>query len=218
MKLIAPLLLLCIGLGGCVTSSVDEMVFKAPGGTLKDESVVILGRRHASNYDTEPDFVSCVGDYIASGDSNIEVIGELEFLNTLYPWFEPRTAPVFPQDLTRLLAQQPAAEKLDALHLRYMIWIDGTTERSDSAGSMACGIALTGAACFGFGTWTHDSDYETTIWDISALGEVGRISATATGRSYMPAVVIPIPIIAPVQGTACDAVGEQLLQFLADPQ
>jgi len=28
-------------------------------------------------------------------------------------------------------------------------------------------------------------------------------------------VVVPIPIIAPVQGTACDSMGDQLLQFLS---
>ena len=44
---------------------------------------------------------------------------------------------------------------------------------------------------------------------------MGRISTTATGQSYMPAVIIPIPIIAPVQGTACDGIGEQLLQYLS---
>ena len=45
--------------------------------------------------------------------------------------------------------------------------------------------------------------------------EVGRVNTFASGQSYMPAVVIPIPIIAPVQGTACDGIGDQLLEFLS---
>ena len=45
--------------------------------------------------------------------------------------------------------------------------------------------------------------------------EVGRISANTSGQSYMPAVVVPIPIIAPVQGTACDSLGDQLLKYLS---
>ena len=72
-----------------------------------------------------------------------------------------------------------------------------------------------GGGCFGFGTWSSDANYEATIWAFSEHAEVGRISTTATGQSYMPAVVIPIPIIAPVQGTACDGIGDQLLQFLS---
>ena len=53
---------------GCVTSTVDQMVFNKPTEGIGNATVVILGRRHASDYDTEPDFVECVGDHIASGD------------------------------------------------------------------------------------------------------------------------------------------------------
>ncbi len=48
----------------CVTSTVDEMVFNEPLEGIGDSSVVILGRRHASDYETEPDFIECVGDHI----------------------------------------------------------------------------------------------------------------------------------------------------------
>jgi len=202
-------------LTGCVTSTVDEMVFNAPTEGVGEASVVILGRRHASDYETEPDFIECVGDYIAGRDKAIDVVGELEFVNALYPWFEPRTAPLYPQDIEKLLQQAPVAQKLLSLRTKYMIWIDGSTVRTDSAGSMTCGIGPGGAGCFGFGTWGNNSNYEATIWDFSNRAEVGRISATASGQSYMPAVVLPIPIIAPVQGTACDSVGDQLLQFLS---
>ena len=35
---------------GCVTATVDEMVFNEPAEGVGDASVVILGRRHASDY------------------------------------------------------------------------------------------------------------------------------------------------------------------------
>jgi hypothetical protein len=205
----------CAVLTGCVTATVDEMLFNEPVEGIGDATVVILGRRHASDYETEPDFIECVGEHIAARDRSIEVIGELEFLNALYPWFEPRTAPLRPQDLERLLQHRPVAEKLAALRTEYMIWIDGNTVRTDSAGSMSCGIGPGGAGCFGFGTWNNDSNYEATIWDFTDRAEVGRIATSASGQSFMPAVIVPIPIIAPVQGTACDSIGEQLLEFLS---
>ena len=201
---------------GCVTSTVDQMVFNEPTEGIGSATVVILGRRHASDYDTEPEFVECVGDHIASGDSSIEVITELDFVNDFYPWFEPRTAPLQIDDLERLLQRQPVvAEKLASLKTQYMIWIDGSTVDSDSSGSLTCAIGPGGGGCFGFGTWASNAKYEATIWDFSEHAEVGRISTSASGQSYMPAVVIPIPIIAPVQGTACDGIGDQLLQFLS---
>ena len=202
-------------LAGCVTSTVDEMVFNEPTMGIGDSTVVILGRRHASDYETEPDFVQCVGKHVSSRDRSIEVIGELEFVNALYPWFEPRTAPLRPEDIEKLMAQPPVAAKMAELKTAYMIWIDGSTVRTNSAGSMTCGIGPGGAGCFGFGTWGDDSDYEATIWDFTDRAEVGRLNTTATGQSYMPAVIVPIPIIAPVQGTACDGLGDQLLQFLS---
>jgi hypothetical protein len=201
---------------GCVTSNVDQMVFNEPVEGIGNATVVILGRRHASDYDTEPDFIECVGDHIASGDKSIHVISELDFVNDFYPWFEPRTAPLQLADLDRLMQRQPVvAQRLASLNTQYMIWIDGSTVRNDSSGSMTCAIGPGGGGCFGFGTWSSDAKYEATIWDFTEHAEVGRISTTATGQSYMPAVVIPIPIIAPVQGTACDGIGDQLLQFLS---
>ena len=95
------------------------------------------------------------------------------------------------------------------------MWIDGETIRTGGAGSMTCGIGPGGAGCFGFGTWGNDSNYEATIWDFTDQEEVGRMSTQASGQSYMPAVVVPIPIIAPVQGTACDGLGDQLLEFFS---
>ncbi|KZX58560.1 hypothetical protein A3709_18240 [Halioglobus sp. HI00S01] len=207
--------LIVIATSGCVTSTVDEMVFNEPVEGIGDSTVVILGRRHAADYETEPDFIRCVGKHISSRDPSITVVGELDFVNSLYPWFEPRTAPLHPQDINRLLEQEPVAERMAELKTEYMIWIDGRTERGDSAGSMTCGIGPGGAGCFGFGTWSDDSNYEAVIWDFTDQAEVGRVNTTASGQSYMPAVVVPIPIIAPVQGTACDGIGDQLLEFLS---
>ncbi len=203
-------------LTGCVNASVDQIVFNEPTEGIGDASIVILGRRHSSDYDTEPEFIECVGDHIAAKDKGIRVVGELEFVNSLYPWFEPRTAPMHPRDIDRLLQQKPVADKMLELNTEYMIWVDGSTERTNSSGSLACGIGPGGGGCFGFGTWGDESNYEAVIWDFTDKAEVGRISTTASGQSYMPAVIVPIPIIAPVQGTACDGIANQLLQFLSE--
>ncbi len=40
-----------------------------------------------------------------------------------------------------------------------------------------------------------------------------KVSSSADGTSYMPAVVVPIPIIAPVQADACKAMAFQLNNF-----
>ncbi len=215
LHLALPLAGIIVLLTGCVTATVDEMIFNEPTEGIGDATVVILGRRHASDYDTEPDFVRCVGRHITARDRSIEILGELEFINALYPWFEPRTAPWRPEDIERLLQQAPVARKMAELKTEYMIWIDGNMVRTNSGGSMACAIGPGGGGCFGFGTWGDEANYEAVIWDFTDRAEVGRINTSTSGQSYMPALIIPIPLIAPVKGTACNGLGDQILKFLS---
>ena len=134
------LILAALVLGGCVNATVDEMTYNEPTAGIGESSVVILGRRHAPDYDTEFDFIECIGDHIHSGDPSIEVLNELAFINELYPWFEPRTAPMQPRAIDQLLQLPPVAQRFTEMKLEYMIWIDGNTVDTESTGSMSCGI------------------------------------------------------------------------------
>ena len=127
-------------LGGCVTANVDEMTFDAPVAGMGEGTIVILGRRHAPDYDTEPDFIDCIGGHVSRGDTDINVIPERRFIDSLYPWFEPRTAPLSIESIDRLMALPSVADRLGELDLQYMIWIDGRTEDTNSSGSMTCGV------------------------------------------------------------------------------
>ena len=69
-------------LQGCVTATVDEMVFNEPIEGIGDSSVVILGRRHAPDYETEPDFIECVGDHISARDKSITLKESAAFLKS----------------------------------------------------------------------------------------------------------------------------------------
>ena len=79
---------------------------------------------------------------------------------------------------------------------------------------MTCGVGPTGAGCFGFGTWGTESEYEATIWNFGEGSEVGRMSAQTSGQSYMPAVVVPIPLLHR-SGPRPARAGNQLLQYLS---
>lgn len=206
-------LLLLLATTACTSVTVDE--FKRGNANLDaTDSVVILGRRHSSDYETEPELVQCIGEEIASGGSGIRVIPELEFVNRLYPWFEPRIAPMSVRSLNRVAQRDDVANVLREYDIHYIIWIDGHTETTNSAGSIGCSVGPGGAGCFGFGTWDKESDYEATIWDFDTGKVVGKISADASGTSYMPAIVVPIPLIARVQAGACEGLGTQLRKFL----
>jgi hypothetical protein len=207
---------LAIPLGGCVTSSIQE-IREADTGMTATESVVLIGRRTLpSQQETEHSFVSCLSRRMAggSGGTRIRVVDEDDFRDALFPWFEPRTAPTNSSDLPQLMSQPLLAARLNELGLRYLIWIDGDTDRTDSGGSMTCSVTTAGAGCFGFLTWENSSAYEASIWDIRNGTSVGKISSDAVGTSYMPAVIVPLPLIARVRSSACNSLGDQLKTFL----
>src|SRR5690554_5718243 len=52
-------------LGACTTTEIDQ--FRQTATSISsDESIVILGRRQKSDYETESNFVDCVGSVVAS--------------------------------------------------------------------------------------------------------------------------------------------------------
>lgn len=205
---------LLLPLAGCVTNTVQQ-VREANTSLASGDSVVVLGRRtRPSASETELDFISCVAKNLEGGANAIRTIPEPEFLDAIFPWFEPRTAPANSDDVPGLMQQPALAARLSEIGLRYLVWVDGSTQRTEQTGSLTCSVTGAGGGCFGFLTWENDSSYEATVWDVRTGRSVGKISSDAVGTSYMPAVILPVPIIAPVRSSACDTLGDQLKVFL----
>ena len=201
-------------LGGCVTATVQE-VRETSTGIVSGESVVVLGRRsHPASAETEFDFISCIADNMARGENWVSVIDERQFTDATFPWFEPRTAPGDASDLLTILDRPPLARRLEEMGLKYLVWVQGSTERTDSGGSLSCAVTPAGGGCFGFLSWENDSSYEASIWDLESGETAGRISSEAIGSSYMPAVIVPIPILARVRSSACAGLANQLKSFI----
>ncbi len=199
---------------GCVTSTVQQ-VRESSTGMTETESVVVLSRKTRPTQDeTEAKFVNCISKNMGGGKQRVNVVAEQEFRDALFPWFEPRTAPANASDLPELISQPELAERLESLGLRYLIWVQGDTDRTDSAGSLTCSVTATGAGCFGFLTWEMDAGYEAQVWDVRSGNLAGRVSSEAVGTSYMPAVVVPLPFIAPVRSSACSSLAQQLKSFV----
>ena len=52
------------------------------------------------------------------------------------------------------------------------------------------------------------------MWDLTALEDVGSVSADVSGTSFLPAIVIPIPLIARTRAKACKGLADQLKLFI----
>ncbi|MEZ5528751.1 MAG: hypothetical protein R3E57_02225 [Porticoccaceae bacterium] len=203
-------------LSACSTSThIDEFRMSSKQLDLNGgEKVVVMGRRHAGEYETEPDFIDCIGGKLAGG-GQVPVVPEQQFLDSFYPWFEPRTAPLGLRRMGKMLEDPLIAERLQQVGIRYMIWVDGNTETTEKNGAVSCAIGPGGGGCFGFATWDKASNYEAIIWDLKKLDEKGRVKVDTKGSSYLLAVGAPIPFIAQVQGEACEGIGKRLQGFFA---
>ena len=197
----------------CTSTTVDE--FRQGATSIEsDESVVVLGRRQASDFETKSDFIECVGERMSEGENAISVIPEREFIDAMFPWFEPRTAPLRAGDLEQLLAEDVVAQKMNEFGIKYMVWVEGFTETTGRTGSISCTVGPGGGGCFGFGTWEDDANFDARVWDVTSLKNVGTINTDATGQSYLPALVVPIPLIARVETNACNRLAAQLKDFV----
>ena len=209
------LVILLAGIGvlaGCVTARVEESR-QAHTTSIQDGEAVVLLTRHQSNArEAETSFSDCVVDDLGSGESALTTRTEQEFMDGLFPWFEPRLAPTTVEQLPKLLAQPGVAQRITDSGVRYVIWLDGETQTLDGGGTISCD--LLGFGCVGFQWWSKDSSYEASIWDLKTQTAAGIISAAVTGTSYMPAVVVPIPLIARTKAAACHGLAKQLKEFL----
>jgi hypothetical protein len=218
MAKLRPMKLLAVAacsaaLCACMRARTDE-VREMATSVGDDEGIVVLAKPQTDGAGTESKFLDCVGDNLRSGARGFKVHDNEAFVNAMFPWFEPSTAPVRPEAVADLLSHEQVARRLQETGVRYVVWVNGVTKKTDSGGSLACGAAPGAAGCIGFGWWEKESDYQATVWDLKQSRSAGSVSADVTGTSALVGAIVPLPFIARVQGTACNRLSTQLKTFL----
>ena len=205
--------LTAITLGACVTSRVEH-IKEAQTGIAEGEAIVIMAKSYHLGNETEAKFIQCVGDSIGRGRTGLRVIPNQEFVDALFPWFEPRTAPAETKGLPTLMSRPGVAEIIKEKGVRYLVGLDGDTDKTAGGGSMSCAVGPGGGGCFGFAWWQNESEYEATVWDLDGLEDAGTVSADVSGTSFLPAIVVPVPLIARTRAKACKGLADQLKLFI----
>jgi len=201
-------------ISSCTTSRLEEQV-NLPLNLKEGESVVVISNSYHSANQTEYDFIQCVNKSLSKKQDYFNLIQTEYFQNMLYPWLEPRTAPQTPEDLPEFLSRDLVRGTLETHNVKYLINISGETKTNSSSGALSCAAGPGGGGCFGLAWWDDTSSYSASVWDIAQQSSVGSVSATVSGTSVIPALIIPIPIIARTKSSACDGLVTQLLSFLS---
>lgn len=133
--------ILPLTLAGCMSATIQESR-ELPTQIVAGEAVVILAKPQIEGVAAEDEFIDCVGNGLGKGERPIPVRDNNDFVDELFPWLEPGTAPRRPEAVTQLLARPGVGERVTASGVRYLVWLDGGTRRTDGGGSLACGAAL----------------------------------------------------------------------------
>ena len=233
-----PLVAICFAasLSGCMTAKIEELR-EAPTQISANEAIVLLAKPHLEGTGTEEKFLDCLerelvgeahsadvaqaqkaGKHIDArssvADRPFQIYADNQFVDALYPWLEPSTAPANAQGFSAFLSRPGVAERVTEMGVRYIVWVDGITQKTDGGGSIACAAGPGGAGCLGLGWWEKQSDYEATVWDLRHGINAGTVTTDVKGTSVMIGAIAPIPLISPVQSTACDRLAGQLKSFL----
>jgi hypothetical protein len=232
---IVPRLHACAGVAGiallaagCMTTKVDE-TRQVATALQANESIVLLKKPQLEGVGTEEDFLDCVQEHLGgelvhpeegqsaraiTSGTPFKIFGEQEFTDAMFPWFEPSTAPANAAGLRTLLQRPGVTERLQQIGVRYVVWLDGNTRKTDGGGSVSCVAGPGVAGCIGVGWWEKESGYIASVWDMQNAAEIGTVTADVTGTSVLIGAVAPIPIITPVKKKACSNLSEQLRSFL----
>lgn len=207
------LLLSATLLGGCMTARVEGSK-DAATGIAEGQSIVIIETSYHAGNQTEDGFVDCVTKEVQKGRGGLDVYPDEVFQDDLFPWFEPRTMPQGPNALPALMEKPGVADRIRESGVRYIVWINGNTERTNGGGSLSCAVGPGGGGCYGLAWWENDSSYEAAVWDVEDGKSAGEVSAAVRGTSMIPAVVVPVPLIARTQNAACKGLAKELRSFI----
>lgn len=208
---------IALPLCGCITSRVEN-AREETTGLLEGETVVVMAKSYHQGNETEGDYIRCVEKALGRGKGALNVIPNQQFIDNLFPWFEPRTAPADTKGLVQLMARPGVPNAVQAMGVRYIVWLDGDTSRVTQGGSLSCAAGPGGGGCFGFAWWQDAAAYEASIWDLDDSETAGTVTADFNGTSFLPALVVPIPLIARTQAKACNGLAKQLKLFIVSDE
>src|SRR5688572_21643478 len=119
-------------LTGCMQARIEESRELATP-LAKGERVVILAKPQIEGSGAEDEFMDCVSSGLDDG-KQVQVHDNNEFVDRMFPWFEPSTAPAKPENMSALLARPGVAEQITDSGVRYVVWLDGGTRKTDGGG------------------------------------------------------------------------------------
>ena len=175
-----------------MTSKVDE-TRQVAAALQPNEAIVVLKKPQLEGVGTEEDFLDCLQENLG-GELVHPEQGQTSRCRRTSRTFHSRSTASrnsrtrcsrgssralrrpMPPGSRRCWSVPGVAERLAEIGVRYVVWLDGNTKKTDGGGSVACAAGPGGAGCIGIGWWEKHSDYVASVWDLQSALEMGSVT------------------------------------------
>lgn len=193
-----------------VTTSGAGPVFGGQGTVTEHApTALLLSNLNTWLYTDASRAMNCVGHRLGQSTPPVTVIPIDAVRLAFFPWLEMSTAPKTLEGLRNWLSEPAVRQKARAIGARYLVELHGGT-RTEWSGGIACGGGYGGGGCLGLAWGDRMSAFSALVLDMWGGDAVSETSATQRGDVFVPALILPIPIIAPTEGKACDELAAKI--------
>ncbi|HPO19255.1 MAG TPA: hypothetical protein PLO07_08690 [Rubrivivax sp.] len=184
----------------------------APGGA----AVAFVREAGDWSYGEASDAQACVVPRFRALAPTVPVVPFDRLRLALFPWLEFSTAPRTEEALLDLLARPDVEQRISELGLRCLVFAGGTTTTAFDQGGIGCVAGpAPGAGCYGFAWGTRDSSYRATVVDLTRAFDPVRQAARRQAGVFMPAFILPVPIIGATKSAACEELARRVRDIVA---
>jgi hypothetical protein len=154
--------------------------------------------------------LQCVENALHKEAPNLKIVPYKKFRNSMFPWFEPRTAPTSAEELTELFAKPIVLTRIDELKVRYVVAIGGGTQTSEEGWGGVVG-GPHGAVLIVGADVNKQTSLDVKVLDLELARPIAETKVTARGQGGFGLIVlIPYVSIPQTESVACKKLAEQI--------
>ena len=134
------------------------------------------------------------------------------FKDSLFPFFESKTAPKSVEELSGLLEKPSIQSRIDALGVRVVLAVYDSTVANAWLGDIVC----SGGGCLGAQTRDVRKDTAIAIWDLQNPAGSRAVAATESGEdSFGVLFFLPLSAYLTTEVNVCKELSNQIVSYLA---
>ena len=167
------------------------------------ENIVVLFDE--SKQHLKPSFKRCI-DKNMEYEFGFSYIYNQTIVDDMFPWLESKSTPTNSDAVTELLINnQHLFEQIKQQNITKIVIVNADLNSNSDSQGLTCA----NLGCFGLISWSKNYIVKLNIIDLKPMHQslpattLGEVTVEATGSSYIPAVIVPLPLIAYVEKNAC---------------